>query len=57
MTLTNNIGYGCGGEERSFADEAIYEYVGNNVIGSRRHGVYGGNVEDMDSHSIYDAVL
>lgn len=49
LNLTYNVGYGCGNEQDH---EEIYDQ-----IGSRRNGVYGGDIGEMDSNAIYDVVL
>ena len=57
LDLTDNIGYG-----KSFADD-IYEEIPDRascctgVAGSRRHGVYGGAINDIEPYSVYDVVL
>ena len=50
MHLTDNIGYGAFREPHS--NELMY-----NGIGSRRNGVYGGNLNGEQTYAIYDVVL
>ena len=53
MELTGNVGYGVG-PGRCVEPEEIYDEI---AIGSRRNGVYGGDVYELEPYSIYDVVL
>ena len=48
-SMTDNTVYGV---PHTLSNEVIYE-----EIGSRRNGVYGGNLNELQSYAIYDVVL
>ena len=54
--LTDNIGYGVFAEVQQQADEEGSGYDRTDQVGSRRHGVYGGDrcgINEMEYYSVY----
>ncbi len=62
--MADNINYNGPSNFRGENDEAIYDEITpravGTVVGSRRHGLYAFNNEEMngmESYSVYDVVL